>query len=135
MNKEPACTASSECSFTGEHAVNRALCKICHRPMPLRRDGTIRVHGPVSERCPGSGVARFLVTSLLPKLLNKLSPSVHRGPLHTATCEDLEEASTCLTSPIGKEAGHHPRRGDSCQQFQQLDAPLKVPQALSPCPY
>ena len=57
MNKEPACTASSECSFTGEHAVNRALCKICHRPMPLRRDGAIRVHGPVGERCPGSGVA------------------------------------------------------------------------------
>ena len=28
---------------------------MCLRCMPLRRDGGVRVHGPVDNRCPGSG--------------------------------------------------------------------------------
>ena len=31
------------------------LCSVCLRPMPTRNDGTIRVHGPHSHRCLGSG--------------------------------------------------------------------------------
>ena len=31
------------------------LCSVCLRPMPTRRDGTIRVHGLHSHRCLGSG--------------------------------------------------------------------------------
>ena len=35
--------------------MSRAPCHICLRPMPLRKDGAVRVHGPVGQRCPGSG--------------------------------------------------------------------------------
>ena len=42
-------------SPVGEHSMTRAPCAICLRQMPLRKDGTIRVHGPVSWRCGGSG--------------------------------------------------------------------------------
>ena len=31
------------------------LCAVCLRSMPLRKDGAVRVHGPVMCRCPGSG--------------------------------------------------------------------------------
>ena len=31
------------------------LCAVCLRSMPLRKDGAVRVHGPVVCRCPGSG--------------------------------------------------------------------------------
>ena len=31
------------------------MCAICLRPMPIRKDGFIRVHGPHKDRCPGSG--------------------------------------------------------------------------------
>ena len=33
----------------------RARCAVCLRPMPLRGDGAIHVHGPVGHRCVGSG--------------------------------------------------------------------------------
>ena len=35
--------------------IMRARCAVCLRPMPLRGDGAIRVHGPVGHRCAGSG--------------------------------------------------------------------------------
>ena len=31
-----------------------ALCSSCKRQIKLRNDGLIRIHGPVSNRCPGS---------------------------------------------------------------------------------
>ena len=36
--------------------VNSADCAVCLRLMPLRRDGKIRVHGPIGNRCQGSGI-------------------------------------------------------------------------------
>ena len=57
MNAEPVYTAPTGGAFTDEQVATRAPCKICLRPMPLRKDGAIRVHGPVGDRCPGSGIA------------------------------------------------------------------------------
>ena len=54
MNTLSTSMSTSE-SPVGEHSVTRAPCGVCLRQMPLRRDGTIRVHGPVSRRCAGSG--------------------------------------------------------------------------------
>ena len=34
----------------------RALCVVCGRSMPLTSAGVIRVHGPLSNRCNGSGM-------------------------------------------------------------------------------
>ena len=36
-------------------ADSRARCAVCRRPVALRRDGAIRVHGPLEHRCAGSG--------------------------------------------------------------------------------
>ena len=41
-------------SPVADHNLTRAPCAVCLRQMPLRKDGTIRVHGPVSRRCGGS---------------------------------------------------------------------------------
>ena len=38
-----------------KHSMTRAPCAVCLRQMPLRKDGTICVHGPVSRRCGGLG--------------------------------------------------------------------------------
>ena len=59
MTEEPACSTSAERTFNSDHEVTRALCNVCLRSMPLRKDGTIRVHGPVGDRCPGSGSLPF----------------------------------------------------------------------------
>ena len=55
MNEEPTYKGSMERSLTDERGLSRALCYICLRPMPLRKDGAVRVHSPVGQRCPGSG--------------------------------------------------------------------------------
>ena len=36
--------------------VSRALCSVCGRCMPVTRTGVLRVHGPLSNRCAGSGM-------------------------------------------------------------------------------
>ena len=38
-----------------ERSPSNGLCAVCLRSMPLRKDGAVRVHGPVVSRCPGSG--------------------------------------------------------------------------------
>lgn len=57
--EEPTCPTSAESTFDRERGVMRALCNVCLRSMPLRKDNTIRVHGPVGDRCPGSGSSPF----------------------------------------------------------------------------
>ena len=43
-------------------------CSSCAKLMPIRRDGKVRVHGPVASRCPGSG--------LIPAVTSPPSPPV-----------------------------------------------------------
>ena len=54
---------SSRCS--------RASCPVCGRSMPLTRMGALRVHGPLSNRCEGSGMlpSTPLPVSLAPTLV------------------------------------------------------------------
>ena len=57
-------TAGSD-SVTDDPAPRRAPCGVCLRTMPLKRDGSIRVHGPVGNCCSGSGCPpRSLAASL-----------------------------------------------------------------------
>ena len=34
----------------------RGCCSSCGRSMPVRLDGGIKIHGPIPNRCPGSGL-------------------------------------------------------------------------------
>ena len=43
-------------------------CSVCGRVLPVHRDGNLRIHGPVTNRCAGSGVA--LVVLQLPLYLS-----------------------------------------------------------------
>ena len=36
---------------------SRAGCPVCSRSMPLTKTGAIRIHGPLSNRCSGSGMS------------------------------------------------------------------------------
>ena len=42
---------------------DRAACLVCTRSMPLTKAGPIRIHGPLSNRCTGSGI--WLVPQVL----------------------------------------------------------------------
>ena len=46
-------SASSQAST---YRVSRALCSVCGRCMPVTGAGVLRVHGPLSNRCAGSGM-------------------------------------------------------------------------------
>ena len=37
-------------------STSRSLCDVCGRSMPLTKVGVFRVHGPLSNRCGGSGM-------------------------------------------------------------------------------
>ena len=132
-------TAPTGGAFTDEQVATRATCKICLRPMPLRKDGAIHVHGPVGDRCPGSGIAQHPYacdtppTEAFPQAGTQASTEDLSTLPFVRILKRLPRAS--CTSPISEEAVHHPGRSDSHQQFQQLDAPLEVSQTLSPCPY
>ena len=44
-------------------------CSPCAKLMPIRRDGKVRVHGPVASRCPGSGLIPAVRSPPSPPLL------------------------------------------------------------------
>ena len=73
----------------------RAKCGVCLRCMPLRRDGAIRVHGPVSHRCPGSGN--------LP--LSNLHSQSSAVPIDIPCPTSNQSNSTSSTSSTDSDAG------------------------------
>ena len=38
---------------------SRVACSVCGRSMPVTRVGLLRVHGPLGNRCAGSGMSTF----------------------------------------------------------------------------
>ena len=38
---------------------SRVACSVCGRSMPVTRAGLLRVHGPLGNRCAGSGMSTF----------------------------------------------------------------------------
>ena len=50
----PSCTAAGfGQSFS---SLSRAICSVCGRSMPVTKAGLLRVHGPLGNRCTGSGM-------------------------------------------------------------------------------
>ena len=64
---------------------SRGTCSICHRQMPRRRDGAIRVHGPVSGRCPGSGQPPS-------------DDAIVKGVTNNDDNDDIDKGDTCPTA-------------------------------------
>lgn len=60
---------------------DRGSCSICRRDMPIRSDGKVKIHGPVLNRCLGSGVSlvdpsSITVTHMAESSTPSTSPSV-----------------------------------------------------------
>ena len=78
--------------FASQPSSSRAICPVCSCSMPLTKAGLFRVHGPLSNRCEGSGISlssRSATSSRLSLLLSLSSPSSHA------------DASTASTTPLG----------------------------------
>lgn len=62
------------------------MCAACGKPMPIRLDGNVRTHGPVSSRCPGSGMTPGHA-SATPPASRPSSPSsaTERSPVKSAS--------------------------------------------------
>ena len=59
MGASASSQASSQASQViqaSTYRVFRALCSVCSRCMPVTGAGVLRVHGPLSNRCAGSGM-------------------------------------------------------------------------------
>ena len=66
--------SNRDATFVDLQLPSRALCTTCRRAMPLRRDGNIRSHGPVKDRCKGSGkppLPEPVGSSLTPPAVNQ----------------------------------------------------------------
>ena len=50
--------------FASQGRASRAGCPVCSRSMPLTKTGAIRIHGPLSNRCTGSGMSLYSQGSL-----------------------------------------------------------------------
>ena len=49
--------SSSGVDSLANTGTSRAVCPVCCRSMPLTKAGLLRVHGPLSNRCEGSGMS------------------------------------------------------------------------------
>ena len=54
-------------SCRDQRSALRAPCVVCDRTMPVTKAGVVRVHGPLGNRCTGSGMSCFFC--LLPLTL------------------------------------------------------------------
>ena len=74
----------------------RAPCSVCRRVMPLTRAGLVRVHGPVSNRCPGSRLPPAPSGLSAPSAAPVIPPHHHR-PHHAALpSQNQEPEASCL---------------------------------------
>ena len=74
LRGDPAMGASP-LNCPSQNSTSSALCAACNRAMPLRRDGNMRIHGPVNDRCQGSGRPPLSV-----QVDSHVSPSVASRP-------------------------------------------------------
>ena len=51
-----ASSQASQIIQVSTYRVSRTLCSVCSRCMPVTGAGVLRVHGPLSNRCAGSGM-------------------------------------------------------------------------------
>ena len=92
----------------GLSSSSRALCPMCHRSMPVTRAGQIRVHGPLSNRCGGSGISlsstapatreSFSVVQDGPPSQTPTSPELHLRPSSVRIVKRIPRASRHLAA-------------------------------------
>ena len=74
-------------------STSRSLCDVCGRSMPLTKAGVFRVHGPLSNRCGGSGMSPSTPTAedSLPVSVAFIA-STQRSPLFVpCACIELSD--------------------------------------------
>ena len=69
--------------------LRRYPCAVCHRPMPLRKDDAIRIHGPVNHRSPGGDGATIIVHQAPPRC-PVVKPSLNPFPQQSAASISTE---------------------------------------------
>ena len=81
---------------------SRAVCPVCSRSMPLTKTGAIRIHGPFSNRCTGSGM---LLCSQTPEdgSTSPLSEGSSTSPIvQDSSSEFLFSSSICQSARVLK---------------------------------
>ena len=93
------------------------------RQMPLRKDGAIRVHGPVSRRCPGGGKYPFIAHQAPLRSSDSPSVSTHNRRLPV----DLSAES--VQAPIASGASAFPHEGEDIQLLPTGRLLKRIPKA------
>ena len=77
-------------------STSRSLCVVCGRSMPLTKARVFRVHGPLNNRCMGSGMSPSSLTAEVS--LPVSAASMHRHSVHQFLSLYLYRTS-CLLIP------------------------------------
>ena len=96
----PSCTAAGfGQSFS---SLSRAICSVCGRSMPVTKAGLLRVHGPLGNRCTGSGM---LIVSPSSSITATSAPVSVGSTTSTGVTSDVttvnsfRPTSSCQNSP------------------------------------
>ena len=104
----------------------RSLCAVCRRQMPLRKDGAIRVHDPVSRRCPGGGNSPFIAHQAPLRSLDSPSVSTHNRRL------SVDVSAESVRAPIARSDGGRGAMGLVVGVGRALSAGLLVDARMAP---
>ena len=80
---------------------SRGKCTICHRSMPVRLDGLIRIHGPTDRRCAGSGLPPHLDNPVLATSTNVVEDQQPDSLESLILCFKKSRAHTIKRIPKG----------------------------------
>ena len=95
----PTIPESQDATCVSHGDVSSAACPVCSRSMPLTKSGAIRIHGPLSNRCKGSGMLMLTTAEG-----DAEDSEVGMGRDITAS-SSLRMRRLILETPLGQDAG------------------------------
>ena len=104
----------------------RVPCSVCRRIMPVTTAGLVRVHGPVSNRCPGSRNPPTVTSTAAPASISAFTTDSlqEQGPVTQQLAESTIQLSLVF--------GHFPVKTRAAR-IPPLLLPLPDPTPSHPC--
>ena len=109
----PAIPDSQDATCVSQRDVSSATCPVCSRSTPLTKSGALRIHGPLSNHCKGSGMLMLITAE--------------------GDAEDSEDSEVGMSRDITASASPRRRRLISETPLGQDAGPARQP-SCSICP-
>ena len=89
--------------------VSRATCPVCGRSMPVTKAGVFRIHGPLSNRCEGSGMLPSAPISVEPPIHSSSTSTLISTSTSAITVSPVSRLLSLRTLPALRPTLYHPQ--------------------------